>query len=371
VRIAVVTDAWTPQRNGVVTVLVDLRARLRAMGHDVVVIEPSAFRTFRCPGYREIELAWGASREMRRQLESSRADAIHIATEGPLGFAARAHCRAAGLAFTTAFHSRFPDFLNAATGIPARWGYAVLRRFHAPSSGVMVPSSGTYDLLASHGFTNLRRWSHGIDLDLFRPCTVPSRWRHPVFLFVGRVSVEKNLESFLRLELPGSKVVCGGGPLLDRLRARYPAVHWTGPLPREQLVAHYAAADVFVYPSRTDTFGLVMLEALACGTPVAAYPVAGPLDVVGMSDAGVLDDDLQSAALRALAIPRERARARAMLFDRDDVARRFVDHLVPASTGVTQRASAVTALSPDRRKLPSKASTWTAPDPATERTPQV
>jgi glycosyltransferase involved in cell wall biosynthesis len=370
-RIVVVTDAWTPQRNGVVTVLVDLRARLRAMGHEVVVIEPSMFRTIRCPGYREIELAWGASPEMQRRLERSRADAIHIATEGPLGFAARAHCRAAGLAFTTAFHSRFPDFLNAATGIPARWGYAVLRRFHAPSSGVLVPSSGTHDLLAGHGFANLRRWSHGIDLDLFRPRAVPARWPRPVFLFVGRVSVEKNLESFLRLDLPGSKVVCGGGPLLERLRARYPAVHWTGALPREQLVDHYAAADVFVHPSRTDTFGLVMLEALACGTPVAAYPVAGPLDVVGTSDAGALDDDLRSAALRALTVPRERARARAMLFDRDDVARRFVAHLVPASAGVTQRTAVVTVPSSDFPKLPSKATSWTAPDPATERTPQV
>jgi glycosyltransferase involved in cell wall biosynthesis len=371
VRIVVVTDAWAPQRNGVVTVLVDLRERLRAMGHDVTVIEPSAFRTIGCPGYREIALAWGASGEMRRLLERSRADAIHIATEGPLGLAARAHCRAAGLAFTTAFHSRFPDFLHAATGIPARWGYAVMRRFHAPSSGVMVPSRGTYDLLAGHGFTNLRRWSHGIDLDLFRPRAASVRWPRPAFLFVGRVSIEKNLESFLRLDLPGSKVVCGGGPLLERLRARHPAVHWTGPLPREQLVDHYAAADVFVYPSRTDTFGLVMLEALACGTPVAAYPVAGPLDVIGASDAGVLDEDLRSAALRALAIPRERARARALHFNRDDVARRFVANLVGAETTVTQRTVDVTALSSGRRKLPSKAISWTAPDPATERTPQV
>ncbi len=370
-KIAIVTDAWAPQRNGVVTVLVDLRSRLRAMGHEVVVIEPSAFRTIRCPGYGEIELAWRASPRMRRLLERTRAEAIHIATEGPLGLAARAHCRAAGVPFTTAFHSRFPDFLHAATGIPARWGYAALRRFHAPSSGVMVPSASTYGLLAGHGFANLRRWSHGIDLELFRPRPVPARSRRPVFLFVGRISIEKNLEAFLRLDLPGSKVVCGGGPLLGPLRTRYRHVHWTGPLPRHALVDHYASADVFVYPSRTDTFGLVMLEALACGTPVAAYPVAGPLDVVGTSDGGVLDEDLRSAALRALAIPRERARARAMAFDWDDVARQFVANLAPIEGGVTQHRPAVTAASSNRRKLEAKAAPWTAPDRATERTPQV
>jgi glycosyltransferase involved in cell wall biosynthesis len=371
VRIVVVTDAWTPQVNGVVTILVDLRARLRNAGHDVVVIEPSAFRTIRCPGYPEIELAWNAAREMRHLLEQSHADAIHIATEGPLGLAARSHCRAANLAFTTAFHSRFPDFFHAATGIPARWGYALMRRFHAPSSGVMVPSRSTFDLLARQGFANLRPWSHGIDLHLFRPRNVPLRWPRPIFLFVGRVSVEKNLEDFLRLELPGSKVVCGGGPLLDRLRARYRRVHWTGPLPRHELVDHYAAADVFVYPSRTDTFGLVMLEALACGTPVAAYPVDGPLDVVGASDGGVLEDDLRSAALRALSIPRSRARARAMAFDWDDVACRFVANLVPVAGSFTQPRPYVTAASSNRRKLQPKATSWTAPDRATERTPQV
>jgi glycosyltransferase involved in cell wall biosynthesis len=375
VKIVIVTDAWTPQVNGVVTTLVDLRARLGSAGHEVVVIEPSGFRRVRCPGYGEIELAWGASSEVRRLLSASAADAIHIATEGPLGFAARSHCRAAGIPFTTAFHSRFPDFLHAATGIPARWGYAAMRRFHAPSSGVMVPSRGTYELLASHGFANLKRWSHGIDLGLFRPRAVSSRWPRPVFLFVGRVSVEKNIDSFLRLDLPGSKVVCGGGPLLGRLRARYADVHWTGPVRREQLVDHYAAADVFVYPSRTDTFGLVMLEAFACGTPVAAYPVPGPLDVVGSSDGGVLDDDLRSAALRALDIPRERARARALAFDWDEVARQFVANLAPidhAHVGaVTKRGPAVTQPSYTRRNLLPKATSWTAPDPATERTPQV
>jgi glycosyltransferase involved in cell wall biosynthesis len=232
--------------------------------------------------------------------------------------------------FTTAFHSRFPDFLATAFGVPASWGYAAMRRFHAPSSGVMVPSAGTFDILQERGFRNLRRWSHGIDLSMFRPHPQASLpWPRPLFLFVGRVSLEKNLEAFLTLDLPGSKVVCGGGPMLERYQREYPQVHWLGSVSRHRLVDFYAAADAFVYPSRTDTFGLVMLEAMACGTPVAAYPVAGPLDVVGQSDGGVLDVDLGRAALAALRVPRARARARALEFDWDRVSREFVSYLAP------------------------------------------
>ena len=329
-KIAIVTDAWSPQVNGVVTTLADLSQRLRAGGHEIVMIEPSLFRRLRCPGYPEIELAWRPGAALDLLLDAAAPDAIHIATEGPLGLAARAYCLRRSLPFTTAFHSRFPEFLTAAFGLPARWGYATLRRFHAPSSGVMVPSSGTTEILGRHGFANLRRWSHGIDLELFRP--IPGAGLdlpRPLFLFVGRVSPEKNLEAFLRLDLPGSKLVCGGGPLLERYRREYPQVHWRGSTPRHDLVAIYGAADAFVYPSRTDTFGLVMLEALACGTPVAAYPVAGPLDVVGDSDGGVLDTDLRQAALAALNVPRERARARALEFDWDRVSRQFLAHLAP------------------------------------------
>jgi glycosyltransferase involved in cell wall biosynthesis len=329
-RIVIVTDAWTPQVNGVVTTLVDLRQRLVAAGHEVEIVEPSSFRTVGCPGYGEIRLAWRARELVGRLLDEALADAIHIATEGPLGLAARAWCGRRRVPFTTAFHSRFPDFLAAAFGIPASWGYAAMRRFHAPSAGVMVPSAGTFEILRRHGFRNLRRWSHGIDLELFRPNPEASLpWPRPVFLFVGRISPEKNLGAFLDLDLPGSKVVCGGGPLLARLRREHPEVHWIGSVPRHRLVDFYAAADAFVYPSRTDTFGLVMLEAMACGTPVAAYPVAGPLDVVGDSDGGVLDDDLRHAALASLAVPRDRARARALEFDRDRVSREFVSYLVP------------------------------------------
>jgi len=329
-KIVIVTDAWTPQVNGVVTTLVDLRERLGLAGHEVVVVEPSGFRTVRCPGYAEITLAWRPGAEMARRLDGARADAIHIATEGPLGLAARACCQRRRWPFTTAFHSRFPDFLAAAFGVPATWGYAMLRRFHAPSSGVLVPSAGTLEILQRHGFRRVRSWSHGIDLALFQPRAAASLGLpRPVFLFVGRVSPEKNLEAFLKLDLPGTKVVCGAGPLLARLRRAYPDVRWMGSVPRHQLVDFYAAADSFVYPSRTDTFGLVMLEAMACGTPVAAFPVAGPLDVVGSSDGGVLDTDLRRAALASLNVPRERARARALEFDRDRVARQFVSYLAP------------------------------------------
>ncbi len=329
-KIAIVSDAWKPQVNGVVTTLADLQHGLGRMGHEVQLVEPSLFRCVRCPGYAEIELAWRPRHRLERLLADMRPDAIHIATEGPLGFAARALCRRRGWRFTTAFHTRFPEFLSAATGLPERWGYEVLRRFHAASAGVMVPSQGTMAILQRYGFVRLRRWSHGIDLGLFQPRPGATLGLpRPVFLYVGRVSPEKNLAAFLRLVLPGSKVVCGGGPLLERYRREYPQVHWLGSLPRLQLVDIYSAADSFVYPSRTDTFGLVMLEALACGTPVAAYPVDGPLDVVGRSDGGVLDDDLRSAALRSLRVPRTRARARAQTFDWHHVSRQFAANLVP------------------------------------------
>lgn len=327
-RIAIVTDAWTPQVNGVVTVLGDLRERLLAVGHEVALIEPSAYRRVSCPGYGDIELAWRPGRAVAERLQAFAPDAIHIATEGPLGWAARRHCRRQNLPFTTAFHSRFPEFLAAAAGVPSGLGYSILRRFHAASSGVMVPSAGTMDILERRGFTNLRRWSHGIDVEHFRPLAgADLGLPRPVFLYVGRIAPEKNLEAFLRLELPGTKVVAGGGPLLARLRALYREVHFIGPMPRADLVGVYGAADAFVYPCKIDTFGLVMLEALACGTPVAAYPVAGPLDVVGQSDGGVLHEDLRVAALRALLVPRERARARALVFDRDRVRDEFVSHL--------------------------------------------
>ena len=330
-KIAIVSDAWLPQVNGVVTTLIELQEGLVSRGHEVVVIEPTAFKRFPCPGYREIELAWRPARQVARMLDEAQPDAIHIATEGPLGSAARAYCLRHGLAFTTAFHTRFPDILAKALHIPERWGYAWFKRFHAPSSGVMVPTEGMLRILQGHGFANLCQWSHGVDLRLFEPMPdVDLGLPRPLFLYVGRVSYEKNLEAFLKLDLPGSKLVYGVGPLLERLQRQYPLVHWRGVVPRSELVQVYSGADVFVFPSHSETFGLVMLEAMACGTPVAAFPVPGPLDVVGSSDGGVLHDDLREAAMRALNVPRERARERALQFDWRPVCDQFIGFLVPA-----------------------------------------
>ena len=341
-RPALVTDAWLPQVNGVVTTLLELQQGLHARGHRVDVIEPSRFRTFPCPGYREIELAWRPGKLVTRLLEAAQPDAIHIATEGPLGSAARRYCLRRGLAFTTAFHTRFPDILTEALRIPNRWGYAWFRRFHSPSSGVMVPTAGMFELLRQHRFESLRQWAHGVDLGLFRPVDgADLGLPRPVFLYVGRVSYEKNLDAFLSLDLPGSKVVYGVGPLLDKFRQTYPHVHWRGVVPRAELPRIYSASDAFVFPSRSETFGLVMLEAMACGTPVAAFPVAGPLDVVGSSDGGVLDDDLRCAALAALEIAAERARARAESFDWGAVCEEFLSFLVPVNVQAQPRLRAV------------------------------
>ena len=335
-KIVIVTDAWLPQVNGVVTTLLELVRGLEARGHEVLLIEPSGFKRFACPGYAEIELAWRPVAAVMRIVDAADADAVHIATEGPLGSAARRHCLRRGMAFTTAFHTRFPDILSKALGLPSSWGYAWFRRFHAPSSGVMVPTEGMLAILKAHRFERLLRWSHGVDLQLFKPVApIALDLPRPVFLHVGRISYEKNLEAFLALDLPGSKLVYGVGPLLPALRAKYPQVHWRGVVPREALPAIYSAADAFVFPSHSETFGLVMLEAMACGTPVAAFPVAGPLDVVADSDGGVLDHDLGQAALRALAVPRERARARALAFDWEQVCDEFVGFLVEANAETT------------------------------------
>lgn len=337
-KVALVTDAWSPQVNGVVTTLKELHAGLLAEGHEVVLIEPSAFRRFPCPGYAEIELAWRPFRRVAELLATSQPDAIHIATEGPLGSAARKWCLREGLRFTTAFHTRFPEILARALHIPERWGYAWFRRFHAPSSGILVPSHGMFGILQQHGFAPLKAWSHGVDLRLFKPDPgADLGLPRPVFLYVGRVSYEKNLEAFLDLDLPGSKVVYGVGPVLARLQRQYPGVHWRGVVPRADLVTIYSAADAFVFPGRAETFGLVMLEAMACGTPVAAFPVAGPLDVLGPAQqGGVLHEDLRHAALAALQVPRDEARARAVTMDWDQVVREFIDALVPArDRGVT------------------------------------
>ena len=266
-------------------------------------------------------------------------DAIHIATEGPLGWAARGYCRRHRLQFTTAFHTKFPEILKAALHVPLWMGYALFRHFHKPSSGIMVPTQGVLEMLQKRGFKNLRGWTHGVDTDLFRfhgdarlyPKLEPLQ--RPVSLFVGRVSYEKNIQAFLQMDIPGTKVVCGVGPLEVSLKARYPKVRWLGLLARDELAKVYAAADVFVFPSRSETFGLVMLEAMACGTPVAAYPVDGPLEVLNTTagpQGGVLHTDLKEAFAAALQVPRSEARERAMTFSWRAAGQLFQDHLVAA-----------------------------------------
>jgi glycosyltransferase involved in cell wall biosynthesis len=348
-KIALVTDAWAPQVNGVVTTLVELVRELTLLGHVVEVIHPGLFRTRPCPGYAGIDLAVRPARELSNRLVAFAPEAIHLATEGPLGWAGRRYCLRNGLAFTTAFHTRFPEILEAALGLPLSLGYALFKHFHSRSSGVMVPTAGVLNMLRQRGFANLRQWTHGVDTGLFSYCAEPQQTpslgslTRPVSLFVGRVSYEKNIEAFLKLDIPGSKVVCGVGPLEAGLRERYPHVKWVGLLPRDELAKAYAAADVFVFPSRSETFGLVMLEAMACGTPVAAYPVDGPLEVLGPALkgdwpmerlGGVLHEDLRVATFGALGTRRPDARARALQFSWAQAAASFVSHLVPTNQAV-------------------------------------
>lgn len=337
-KIALITDAWQPQVNGVVTTLVELVRELESIGHQIDVIHPRLFRTRPCPGYAGIDLAVRPGKTLRQKLDALAPDAIHIATEGPLGWAARVYCIKRKLSFTTAFHTKFPEILNAALKIPHSWGYALFRHFHKPSSGVMVPTQGVLRMLDRRGFRNLRSWTHGVGMKLFsyhdqvKMHPALGVLARPVSLFVGRLSYEKNIEAFLQLDIPGSKVVCGAGPLEASLKERYPRVRWLGNLPREELARVYAAADLFVLPSKSETFGLVMLEAMACGTPVAAYPVDGPMEVLGQSSGpakgGVLHDDLLIAWYRTLAVPRQEARNRALGFSWAQAARLFLGHLV-------------------------------------------
>lgn len=335
-RILIVSDAWKPQVNGVVRTLATITGELRAMGHVAEVIGPDRFRTLPCPTYPDIRLSVLPSRRLLQMIESFAPDALHIATEGPLGMAARGHARRRGWTFTTAFHTRFPEYLRARTLVPTRLSYAWLRRFHGAGSGVMVATESLREELAARGFRHIREWSRGVDLAAFTPqpredfAGLP----RPVFLYVGRVAVEKNISAFLDLDLPGSKVVVGDGPQLAALRRAYPGVHFAGVRHGAALSAAYAGADVMVFPSLTDTFGLVMLESLACGTPVAAFPVTGPKDVLvaGGPAVGAVDCDLRAAALRALAHgDRTACRAYAETFSWRACAERFLEHLLPSA----------------------------------------
>ena len=335
-RILIVSDAWQPQVNGVVRTLTTLAGELRDMGHEVDVIGPNRFRTVPCPTYPDIALSLLPSRRLIRMIEAFRPDALHIATEGPLGLAARRWAKRTGFAFTTAFHTRFAEYVKARTGIPVRPIYAWMRRFHGAGHGTMVATASLRDELAGRGFRNIRPWSRGVDLALFKP-EPPEDFGlpRPIFIHIGRIAVEKNIAAFLDLDLPGSKVVVGGGPMLAKFRRDYPDVHFTGPKHGEALARAYAGADVFVFPSLTDTFGLVILESLACGTPVAAFPVTGPKDVLIGADGivGAVDTDLRAAALRALSADRQACRRHAETYSWRACAETFLSHLVPPMAG--------------------------------------
>lgn len=327
-KVLVITDAWSPQVNGVVRSIERTVDELHKRGIETALITPSEFRTFPMPGYEEIALSVTGRAAVYRKIEAAAADAIHIATEGPLGLIARRWCLKHQAPFTTAYHTQFPEYLRARLPVPLVWSYAFLRWFHRPAAACLVGTPYLRDLLRQRGFTNVELWPKGVDTELFHPdkrTDLP--YAPPIFLFVGRVAVEKNIEAFLNLTLPGTKLVVGGGPSLEQLRLQYPDTVFLGPKVGEELATLFASADAFVFPSRTDTFGLVLLEALASGTPVAAYPVTGPIDVIGDAPVGVLDEDLAGAAIATLTIPRQDCRAYAEQFSWAASTDAFLAHL--------------------------------------------
>jgi glycosyltransferase involved in cell wall biosynthesis len=337
-RILLATDAWEPQVNGVVRTLTRIVAELREMGHEVEVISPDQFSTFPLPTYPEIKLAVGAYERVQERFKSFEPEAIHIATEGPIGLAARRICVEWKLPFTTSYHTRFPEYVSARLPLPLAAGYAYMRWFHRPSGRLMVATPTMREELDRHGFRNLSHWSRGVDTELFHPRRrgnpdVYAGMKRPIFLNVGRVAVEKNIEAFVCLDLPGTKVVVGDGPQREELKEKYPNVVFAGAKFGEELAAYFAGADVFVFPSLTDTFGLVLLEAMASGTPVAAFSAPGPIDLVPNSGAGVLapgqGGGLKEACLEALKLDRETVRRFAERFSWRACAEEFQRNLEP------------------------------------------
>ena len=327
-RILIATDAWHPQVNGVVRTLTSLANSAAALGAEVEFLTPDGFPSIAVPTYPGLRIAWPNRREIARRIDAAAPDAIHIATEGPVGWAVRGYCRRHKLAFTTSYTTRFPEYIAVRSIIPASVSYAVLRHFHSAAATTMVATASLRQELAAKGFKKLGSWTRGVDTDLFRPDDpVQLDLPRPVFMTVGRVAVEKNIEAFLDLDLPGSMVVIGDGPQRAELTRRYPTVSFLGEKKGRELSTHFAAADVFVFPSLTDTFGVVQLEALACGTPVAAFPVTGPLDVIADHPIGALDNDLRSACLRALTMSRETCRSFALERSWENSARQFIGNL--------------------------------------------
>jgi glycosyltransferase involved in cell wall biosynthesis len=326
-RILVATDAWHPQINGVVRSLSMMAEAAKTFGVDVSFLSPQSFRTFAMPSYPDLRVAVPYPARIARLIADARPDSIHIATEGPIGLLVRRYCRKQGLPFTSSFHTRFPEYVSARLPVPESWIWAALRAFHRPSKAVMAATPALASELRMRGFRNVVLWPRGVDARQFHPRTVDLGLPRPVFLCVGRVAVEKNLEAFLDLDLPGTKVIVGDGPALIALARKYPQAVFLGARQGEALAEAYAAADVFVFPSKTDTFGLVLLEALASGLPVAAFPVTGPRDVIGSAPVGALHDDLRIACLSALHISPRACLAFAVEHTWEASARAFVDNI--------------------------------------------
>jgi glycosyltransferase involved in cell wall biosynthesis len=327
-RILIATDAWHPQVNGVVRTLTSLARSTEGLGAEIEFLTPDGFPSVGVPTYPGLRIALPNRREIARRIEAAQPDALHVATEGPIGWAARAYCRRRNLAFTTSYTTRFPEYVSVRTGIPDSVGYAVMRHFHAASSKVMVATDSLRQELSTRGFGRLGFWTRGVDTNLFRPDQPAALdLPRPIFMTMGRVAIEKNIEAFLSLDLPGTKVVVGDGPQKAMLEQKYPDVVFLGEKKGKDLSSHLAAADVFVFPSLTDTFGVVQLEALACGTPVAAFPVTGPLDVIADHPIGALDKDLRAACIRALEMSRETCRNFALERSWENSARQFIGNL--------------------------------------------
>ncbi len=345
-RILVATDAARPQVNGVVRSYEQLSEAAAAVGVEIVLLGPAGFATVPLPTYAEIRLALTgvrgfAARLARIEREGGPVSHIHVATEGPIGHAARRYCLRHDLPFTTSYHTRFPEYISARSPVPASLTYAYLRRFHNAGDGIMVATPSLGQELAARGFHRAMRWSRGVDTQLFNPAhRAPWDLPRPIFLYAGRLAPEKQLEAFLALDLPGSKVLAGDGPSAVTLKRAYPDAHFLGMQIGDDLARTYASADVFVFPSRTDTFGMVLLEAMASGLPVAALPVPGPLDVVADSGAGVLDEDLGAACRAALAIPREKARAHAETYTWASATEQFLANVAAARVSHTEAQSA-------------------------------
>ena len=358
-KLAIVSDVWLPLANCIVTTLQDLTRQLHAMGHEVLLLHPGLFTSTPCPGYPEVQLSIGAAKELGQKLDAFNPDAIHLATEGLLGWQARSYCMQRGYAFTSSYHSRFPEKLQQRFKLPLSWGFSVLRQFHSASSAVMVPVHNMLHVLQERGFKKTCAWTHAVDSQRFPFNDVPQTHEElgamlrPVSLFVGNLNGDKNIEEFLEMDVPGTKVVCGEGPMAESLRSRYPSVRWLGHQTRQQLAKLYACADVFVMPAKHTHFSLVMLEALSCGVPVAAHPTLAAKEILGEpAHGGAINHDLVSAWYSALAVPRHKAFARSQHYGWQYAALMFLRHLVPkrAHLGFHKYGNATTIVT----KLSSK-----------------